>query len=33
LSALVALAPAFFVDTGQTPAAIPEAFGNFLDVL
>src|SRR5260370_14529430 len=26
LSALVALAPAFFVDTGQKPAAIPDAF-------
>jgi hypothetical protein len=30
LAALVGLAPTFFVDTGQSPAAIPEAFDAFL---
>ncbi|MDR3466418.1 MAG: hypothetical protein P4M07_10785 [Xanthobacteraceae bacterium] len=33
LTRLVALAPAFFVDTGSAPDAIPEAFGAFLDSL
>jgi hypothetical protein len=33
LSALVALAPAFFVDTGQVPSAIPDAFAAFFDRL
>jgi hypothetical protein len=31
LSRLVALAPAFFVDTGETPEAIPDAFRAFLE--
>lgn len=30
---MVGLAPVFFVDTGQTPAAIPDAFAEFLDRL
>ena len=33
LSALVGLAPVYFVDTGSVPTAIPEAFGRFLDRL
>jgi len=32
-TSLVGLAPVFFVDTGQTPEAIPEAFAAFLDRL
>jgi hypothetical protein len=31
LSRLVALAPAFFVDTGESPEAIPDAFRAFLE--
>ena len=33
LSALVALAPVFFVDTGQLPSAIPGAFAAFIERL
>jgi len=33
VSATVGLAPVFFVDTGQDPAAIPDAFAAFLDRL
>ena len=31
--ALIGLAPTYFVDTGQIPAAIPDAFAEFLDRL
>jgi len=33
IATVVGLAPVSFVDTGQSPAAIPEAFGKFLDRL
>jgi hypothetical protein len=33
LMALVALAPAFFVDTGATPDAIPDAFAALIETL
>jgi hypothetical protein len=33
LAALVALAPAFFVDTGTTPTAIPNAFAALIETL
>jgi hypothetical protein len=33
VATVVGLAPVFFVDTGQCPAAIPGAFAAFLDRL
>jgi hypothetical protein len=30
---VIGMAPVFFVDTGQQPAAIPGAFADFLDSL
>jgi hypothetical protein len=33
LTALVALAPAFFVDTGASPSAIPDAFATLIETL
>jgi len=33
LATVIGLAPVFFVDTGQYPAAIPGAFAEFLDRL
>ncbi len=33
ITATIGLAPVFFVDTGQSPDAIPEAFAEFLDRL
>jgi hypothetical protein len=31
LMSVIGLAPIFFVDTGQTPDAIPDAFAEFLE--
>jgi hypothetical protein len=33
IASVVGLAPVSFVDTGQSPAAIPEAFAQFLNQL